>query len=257
MRHLQAHQILMAVPLVDRSALTESDLETLYTAYNEARAIVTESILGNFNAIRQSLLDHDGPGTPWDEGGPFPSLFGGGDATPEDVEAIEAAEWANTYHTRFRNFHTRTLEATKELFRARPSQLTPEERHQVFTTWVNEISNTYGMEAPPILWDDDADLGGGGFYNPEAHTITLSPNRRSVITLLHETRHAMQHAEKGAPAISDDIERDARAWSLSLFYKVNPNLFTRLVRERRVLHINPYIFDTENNELPSTGAGNR
>lgn len=160
-----------------------------------------------------------------------------------DAHRSDEREWARTYHVRFRNFDRRTMEATKELFRSRPSQLEPEQRKVVFKNWVDQISDIYGMERPDFRWDAVADSGGGGFYSPSSHSITMSPNHPSVITLIHETRHALQHKQKGAAMISDDVERDARAWSLSLYYKVRPNLLKRLVREGRVFHIDPSVFD--------------
>jgi len=159
----------------------------------------------------------------------------------EDSRSNE--EWARSYHLRFRNFHRQTLLATQDLFRARPSQLSPEERHIVFKNWVDRISDIYGMERPRFIWDESADMGGGGFYRGSDHSITMSPNHPSIITLIHETRHALQHKEKGAPLVSDDVERDARAWSLSLYYRVRPNLLKRLVREGRVFHIDRTVFD--------------
>lgn len=174
----------------------------------------------------------------------------GQEATPDAEDDATVAQgrpsqenWARTYHVRFRNFHRQTLDATKDLFRARPSQLTPDERHEVFKTWVFKISDIYGMERPTFHWDTAADAGGGGFYRPSDHSITMSPNHPSVITLIHETRHALQHKEKGAPMVSRDVELDARAWSLSLYYKVRPNLFKRLVREGKVFHIDRTVFD--------------
>jgi hypothetical protein len=160
-----------------------------------------------------------------------------------DAHSLDEVEWARTYHVRFRNFDRRALSATKELFRSRPSQLTPDERHIVFKNWVNKISDVYGMERPTFNWDTVADNGGGGFYQRHDHSITMSPNHPSVITLIHETRHALQAKEKGAPMITEDVERDARAWSLSLYYKVRPNLLKRLVREGRVFHIDRTVFD--------------
>lgn len=161
-------------------------------------------------------------------------------STP-DTQSHE--EWARTYHLRFRNFHRQTLIATQDLFRSRPSQLSPDERHIVFKNWVDKISDIYGMERPAFHWDEAADMGGGGFYRASDHSITMSPNHPSVITLIHETRHALQRKEKGAPMVSDDLERDARAWSLSLYYKVRPNLLKRLVREGRVFHIDRTVFE--------------
>lgn len=162
-----------------------------------------------------------------------------------DARREDEQEWARTYHIRFRNFHRQTLDATKDLFRARPSQLTADERHIVFKNWVDKISDIYGMERPTFHWDESADMGGGGFYRLSDHSITMSPNHPSVITLIHETRHALQHKEKGAPMVSTDVERDARAWSLSLYYKVKPNLLKRLVREGRVFHIDASVFDDQ------------
>lgn len=155
------------------------------------------------------------------------------------------AEWSRTYHLKFQNFNARTIEATKELFRARPSQMDPEERKVLFKNWVDTVSDVYGMERPTFHWDTSADHGGGGFYTPLDHSITMSPNHPSVITLVHEFRHALQRKEKGAAMVSRDVERDARAWSLSLYYKVRPNLLKRLVREGRVFHIDPTVFDEE------------
>jgi hypothetical protein len=99
------------------------------------------------------------------------------------------------------------------------------------------------MERPAFHWDTAADNGGGGFYQRDNHSITMSPNHPSVITLIHETRHALQAKEKGAAMITQDVERDARAWSLSLYYQVRPNLLKRLVREGRVFHIYSTVFD--------------
>lgn len=152
--------------------------------------------------------------------------------------------WAKTYHLRFTKFHTKTIEATKNLFALRPSGLTDSERAEAFKNWVDNISEIYGMDKPDFYWDEEADYGGGGFYRPLDHSITMSPNHPSIVTLIHETRHALQHKEKGAPMITRDIERDARAWSLSLYYKVKPNLFKRLVTEGRIFHINPSVFNS-------------
>jgi hypothetical protein len=159
-----------------------------------------------------------------------------------DMNQADDQQWAQTYHLRFRNFHARALTATQQLLRARPSQLDETGRHEVFRAWVDEISDIYGMERPDLQWDTDADMGGGGFYRAADHSITMSPNHPSVVTLIHETRHALQHKQCGAPMITDDVERDARAWSLSLYFRVRPNQFTRLARAGRIFHVDPTVF---------------
>lgn len=161
-----------------------------------------------------------------------------------DLQRSAAAAEAETniptsrpYHRRFENFHARTLSATDTLFRARPSQLDMEDKKQVFSNWVNEISDTYDMEPPEIRWDVSAAAGGGGFYRPSDHSMTLNPEHPSIVTLIHETRHALQRKGKGAPLVDEDLEVDARAWSLSLYHKTRPVLFERLVRQGRIFHI--------------------
>lgn len=156
---------------------------------------------------------------------------------------LEAAADHPPYHKRFARFHPRTLEATDALFSARPSRLTEEERDQAFRTWVKQASEVYGMEEPTFHWDVAADGGGGGFYRPSDHSITMSPNHPSVTTLLHEFRHALQHQQKGPGMVDEDVEVDARAWSLSLYYQVRPRLFAKLVREGRLFHIDPADLD--------------
>lgn len=153
------------------------------------------------------------------------------------AEAATTAEARRPYHRRFANFKRAALDATRQLIEARPSRMSPEERDVAFRSWVTALSEAYGMETPAFHWDEDADYGGGGFYQPATHSITMSPNHPSVVTLIHEFRHALQRTGKGAPMVSQDIEVDARAWSLSLYWQVKPRLLERLVREGRVFHI--------------------
>lgn len=146
---------------------------------------------------------------------------------------------ARPYHKRFTSFDQRTLDATDALFAARPSQMSPAERDVAFRQWVSTVSAVYDMEEPSFSWDTEADSGGGGYYRLADHSITMSPNHPSITTLIHEFRHALQHKEKGAPMVDRDVEVDARAWSLSLYHRVRPRLFERLVREGRIFHITP------------------
>lgn len=154
-----------------------------------------------------------------------------------EAETRRQRERPRPYHLRFRNFDKRTIAATDALFSARPSRLSHEERDVAFRQWVEEVSDVYGMEPPSFEWSDDADDCGGGFYRPSDHSITMSRNHPSVTTLLHEFRHALQGANAGAPQVDSDVEVDARAWSLSLYHQVRPQLFDRMVRAGRIFHI--------------------
>lgn len=153
-----------------------------------------------------------------------------------------------TYHLQFGRFKRGVLDATNNLFQARPSRLDPEQRAAAFQQWADSVCRAYNITPPRIVWDTTATGTGGGYYTPSTHTITLSPERPSVITLLHETRHALQHAPGGPSMISRDVEIDARAWSLSLYYKVRPALFRKLARQGRILHIAPNLFPAEETE---------
>lgn len=158
------------------------------------------------------------------------------EATEDGADTVRA-NGRRPYHKRFTRFNQATLDATDALFSSRPSQMTQPEREAAFSEWVEKVSEAYGMEVPAFHWDTEADMGGGGFYRPSDHSITMSPNHPSITTLIHEFRHALQHKRKGAAMVDPDVEIDARAWSLSLYHTVRPRLFDRLVREGRIFHI--------------------
>jgi hypothetical protein len=158
-------------------------------------------------------------------------------AKPKEAEV----DYAKTYHTLFSDFPGEAIEATRELFKARPSTLSLEQKDLVFNSWIKKASAAYNIKPPKLFWTEDADLAGGGFYEYETHNIFMRPNRASVITFLHEFRHALQGAGI-ADRISEDNEIDARAWSLSLYYQVKPNLLRKLVLEGKVFHIDKGAF---------------
>ena len=72
-----------------------------------------------------------------------------------------------------------------------------------------------------------------------AGTIMLPPTL-SVVTLFHEFRHHMQAtgaAVRLDRANEQQAEEDARAWSLSLYYRSRPALFRRAVENGRIYHL--------------------
>lgn len=159
------------------------------------------------------------------------------------VADLEELEWANTYHLRFARFNARTVKATQALLDLRPSQLSPQDKQKAFSDWLTSVARAYRMKPVALAWDEQAALAGGGFYQPASHTLTLNPRRPSVITLLHEMRHALQYQGCGAPMITDDVERDARAWSLSLYFQVRPDQFERLVRQGQIRFVDRRAFN--------------
>lgn len=111
--------------------------------------------------------------------------------------------------------------------------------------WLNLVSEHYNMEVPAVVHNPHA---GAGYYLGLVNEIHMS--KPSIITLLHEFRHAMQAQGKAGPSFRPDlpedarggVEDDARAWSLSLYYAVAPRTLKRLVTEGRVFHTSPADF---------------
>jgi len=102
--------------------------------------------------------------------------------------------------------------------------------------FVMGASEIYGMDFPRVKISSFA---GDGYYSTLENKIFMS--RPSIITVVHEFRHAMQaqHKARGWSGQEIDVEHDARGWSLSLYYKVAPITFRRLVRSGKVFHIEP------------------
>jgi hypothetical protein len=134
------------------------------------------------------------------------------------------------YHKKFRNIDLRTRRLTKNLLRGW-KDCDAEQRMDKMHTWLDGASSIYRMEPPRLNLDRGS---GHGCYYPGRNTIHVP--YPSVVTLLHEFRHAMQH-QKGAGR-GVDIEDDARAWSLSLYYLVAPRTLTRLGSEGAIFFVN-------------------
>jgi hypothetical protein len=166
------------------------------------------------------------------------------------------------YHRKFSRFHRRTLEATRALFTARPSTLSREEVDVVFKEWISTVSAAYEVEVPRLVWSEDLPLH--GMYVPSEKTLYMQ--RASITTLLHEYRHHLQAAGKQmkVPTAEEQtlivesinpegrtreetiqliqsaaIEYDAYAWSMSLYHKLRPEQFKRMVRAGRIHFISP------------------
>lgn len=143
------------------------------------------------------------------------------------------------YHQRFSNFNNEILDATEKLFISRPSLLNLEEKNKIFCNWLEDVSKSYNMETPTLLWSDDIEVNAEfGCYKYKEHRIVLNPEHPSIMTLIHEFRHSLQ-AKGKSDAVNiplTHLEIDARAWSHSLFYKVRPILFDKLVLEGKILH---------------------
>lgn len=123
-----------------------------------------------------------------------------------------------------------TVEATKALI-SKIWRGSIEKRLIAINSFVEIVSDAYGIENYPRVSFVDGHRGdvlysmtGGGAYERETNTIHLY-KKISLITFLHEFRHAMQ-------AITDvdrqvAVESDAAGWSHSLYYLADPDRYMR------------------------------
>ncbi len=93
-------------------------------------------------------------------------------------------------------------------------------RFAAMQVMVATFARAYQVDPPTLemanIVPGDADSS-ASFYNPEEHKILLT-GKLSVITFLHEFAHALGYDEE-----------QARKWSLTLFKKVYPVAFEKLV----------------------------
>lgn len=135
------------------------------------------------------------------------------------------------YEDRFRRFDPAVLTATKTLMQGW-GQATIEEKWTRSREWLRDASEIYGIGRPTLRHD----YVGTGMYVPTLHAVFME--YPSIMTLLHEFRHARQHLDPRVRVQwgSDQVEDDARAWSMSLYKTVAPRTFERLAREGAILY---------------------
>ena len=136
------------------------------------------------------------------------------------------------YHKRFNNFNQQTIQATKELMLNWGAN-TQEQNVIKMKKWLEKVAEIYQIQFPMLKI---VQLAGAGYYRINKNQICMA--YPSIVTLLHEFRHAMQFQNRTrVTGYSDKAEDDARAWSLSLYYKVAPRSFRRLVRQNQIMFV--------------------
>lgn len=135
-----------------------------------------------------------------------------------------------TYHRRFRNQHRKTLDATRRLIRGWTATST-EGQWEKSRQWLEEVSTIYRMQTPTLHHQNRG--VGSGYYRCDTNGIYMP--YPSIVTLLHEFRHAYQYSHPSRMVA--DKEDDARAWSLSLYYRVAPRTLRRLAEQGKVLFL--------------------
>jgi rRNA maturation protein Nop10 len=137
------------------------------------------------------------------------------------------------YHVAYTQLKPAVVKIVRDfIVKARPWRGTAEEKQQKFEAVIKKLARHYNIRPPTVHISDPEHAMGSGFYNRETNHIELP--HYSVVTLLHEFKHAMQHLTN-----QPQNEEVARGWSLSLFYKAAPKHFKRAVDRAIIFFITP------------------
>jgi hypothetical protein len=139
-----------------------------------------------------------------------------------------------SYSRKYPHIRVEVVMATRELVRAKLWRSTMDEQGRAIEKWIATVSAAYGMPEPLVRFAPLSVLG--AFVPAQGPGGMIVMDHFSVVTLLHEYRHAM-HLAGVAGAIGG--EEDARAWSLSLFRLAAPRRFRRMRAEGRLAFLRP------------------
>jgi hypothetical protein len=141
------------------------------------------------------------------------------------------------YHHAVADFPPSLIHVTDRYFRRRPWRSDWVTKAQA---WLDTAADVYDLPAIGLVLTTRREAAGSGCYLATRNEIRMP--KASVVTLFHEFRHAIQHhqpdevwyrVDETTPAVEDD----ARAWSLSLFHQVRPQLLASAVEAGRVFYI--------------------
>ena len=119
-----------------------------------------------------------------------------------------------SYSEVFSLLDKRTIESTKELKELGfwKKDATVLEKSEICKKWLEEVSKIYNVKTPEFKFSQSLSRyqrTGGGQYDPSRNQITLY-YKFSLVTLLHEFRHHLQHTKR-VRLYRGDVEEDARA----------------------------------------------
>lgn len=122
------------------------------------------------------------------------------------------------------------LRAVRAFANSRPWTGSLNERKEKFRLLNRALAETCGVAVPDLRFQAlDGASSGRSHYTPADHRITLM-GKLSVVTFLHEWRHAWQYVKWGRCS-----ERDACWWSINLFRTVWPAQYRRLDHSNHML----------------------
>ena len=143
------------------------------------------------------------------------------------------------YSNAFNKIKPEVLGATRWLIEQGiwDKNLTNLDKTIIMGQWVQRCASLYEIPKPIFYYKyrgKDVETKyrqtGGGIYYEDSNTIYLY-KKPSLVTLIHEFRHALQCKLNPKPKLwGGSRETDARAWSLSIYKTVAPKSFERAAR---------------------------
>ena len=133
------------------------------------------------------------------------------------------------YHLMFRHIHPKTLDAIRRAKEKGVWRVPEQEGFRILREMFEEISAVYGIPTPSLVKSNYE------HYLIPAERIGLP--KVSLVSALHEFRH---HMQKYGFQHYDDVEVDARGWSISAFRLALPEDFEKAWKRGRIWFMPPY-----------------
>jgi hypothetical protein len=126
------------------------------------------------------------------------------------------------YKDMYNNIDQAVIDKTRALFVTENKfyRVDDEKKFTIMKEWLAFVSEHYHVNCPTLKVDFNAQHD--GFYRHADNYIELP--KFSVVTLLHEFKHAMDIMKDGRTT-----EERARGWSMSLFARFSPKLYEQAV----------------------------
>lgn len=137
------------------------------------------------------------------------------------------------YYLKYKNFNPKVINAVKKIiFEKKIFKASYKERFNILEELLKDLCEIYKIpyEKIPKL---NITNKGRGFYNLNTNKIYID-NNLSLITLLHEFKHFLQHINN-----KTNNEEIARGYSISLFYLCSPKHFINAVKKGLIIHQKP------------------
>ena len=108
-----------------------------------------------------------------------------------------------------------------------------QERLKVLQKLNRTLSQIYKIDPSEVIWRPHTILytmTGGGHFDTKRNRIELYKTEElSLVTFLHEFKHALDHARK-----KKITETSANNWSLAIYAQIAPKMFTKAVLEGKI-----------------------